>query len=128
MRGVYSDITAAGSDVVAIGTGNAMYANAFIADEKIPYTVLIDGDGTAAKAASVKGGLGVLLKLATPSVLKAGKRARAAGHKQGKTGDRPMQLGATFVVKPGNTVVYEHLDDDVGDHAPLADVLAALNR
>ena len=128
MRGAYSDITAAGSDVVAIGTGNAMYANAFIADEKIPYSVLIDGDGTAAKAASVKGGLSVLLKLATPSVLKAGKRARDAGHKQGKTGDRPMQLGATFVVKPGNTVAYEHLDDDVGDHAPLADVLAALNR
>jgi hypothetical protein len=110
LRGAYSEITAAGSDVVAIGTGNAMYANAFIADEKIPYTVLIDGDGTAAKAASVKGGLSVLLKLATPSVLKAGKRARAAGHKQGKTG------------------VYEHLDDDVGDHAPLADLLAALTR
>jgi peroxiredoxin len=126
LRGAYDEITATGADVVAIGTGNAMYANAFITDEQIPYTVLIDADGAAAKAAAVKGGVGVLFKLATPSVLKAGKRARDAGHRQGKTGDRPMQLGATFIVGPGNTIRYEHLDDDVGDHAPLADVLAAL--
>lgn len=126
MRGSYTEITAAGADVVAIGTGNAMYANSFITDQHIPYTVLIDGDGAAARAASVKGGASVLLKLALPSVLKAGSRARKAGHKQGKTGDRPLQLGATFVIAPGGKVVYQHLDDDVGDHAPVADVLAAL--
>jgi peroxiredoxin len=128
LRGVYSEIQAAGADVVAIGTGNPMYAQAFVKDEQIPFTVLIDGDGDAARAASIKGGLGMLVKLASPSVIKAGKRAHAAGHRQGKTGDRPMQLGATFIVGPGDNIVYTHLDDDVGDHAPLADILAALKR
>jgi hypothetical protein len=37
-----------------------------------------------------------------------------------------MQLGATFVIAPSNKVLYQHLDSDVGDHAPLADVLASL--
>jgi peroxiredoxin len=126
LRGIYDEITAADADVVAIGTGNAMYAKAFIADEHIPFTVLLDEDGEAAGVASVKGGAGALFKLASPSVLKASARARKAGHHQGKTGSRPLQLGATFVVGPGDTIVYEHLDNDVGDHAPLAEVLDAL--
>jgi peroxiredoxin len=126
LRGIYDEITASGAEVVAIGTGNAMYANAFVTDEEIPFPVLLDEDGEAAKVASVKGGAGALFKLASPSVLKAGARARKAGHHQGKTGTRPLQLGATFVVGPGDQIVYEHLDSDVGDHAPLSDVLAAL--
>jgi peroxiredoxin len=126
LRGIYDEITATGAEVVAIGTGNAMYAKAFTADEQIPFTVLLDEDGEAAEVASVKGGAGALFKLASPSVLKASARARKSGHHQGKTGSRPLQLGATFIVGPGEEVVYEHLDNDVGDHAPLADVLAAL--
>jgi peroxiredoxin len=125
LRDNYEAITESGADVVAIGTGNAMYARSFIDDERIPFTVLVDDDGDAARAARVKGGVGTLFKLASPSVLKAGARARKAGSRQHKVGDRPMQLGATFVVRD-NEVVYTHLDDDVGDHAPLRDVLAAL--
>jgi peroxiredoxin len=125
LRDQYDTITAKGADVVAVGTGNPMYAKAFVTDESIPFTVLVDEDGHAARAAAVKGGAGAMLKLIAPSVLKAGARARKAGHKQGKTGARPTQLGATFVVKD-NTVVYAHVDNDVGDHAPMADVLAAL--
>lgn len=101
-----------------------MYAKAFVSDERIPFTVLIDEAGEAARAAAVKGGPSMMLKLASPSVLKAGARARKAGHRQHKTGDRPTQLGATFVVRD-NAVVYSHLDDDVGDHAPMAAVLSA---
>jgi peroxiredoxin len=125
LRDRYNEITALDAQVVAVGTGNPMYAAAFVADERIPFPVLIDESGDAARAAAVKGGAGAMLKLASPSVLRAGARARKAGHRQHKTGDRPTQLGATFVVRDGS-VVYSHVDNDVGDHAPLADVLAAL--
>ena len=54
------------------------------------------------------------------------KRARAAGHRIHKAGKRVTQLGATFVVGPGNQVRYEHHDAFSSDHAPLDDVLAAL--
>ena len=127
LRDNYEQLTSGGATIIAIGTGNAMYAKAFVTDERIPFMVLIDEDGDAADAASVRGGAMMLLKLASPSVLKAGARARKAGHRQGKTGARSTQLGATFVIK-NNTVVYEHLDNDVGDHAPMEQVLAALQK
>ena len=128
MRDNYSDITATGADVVAIGTGNMMYAKSFVDDEKVPFVVLVDEDGDAATTASVKGGAKALAGMLSPSVLKAGNRARKAGHHQHKTGSRSLQLGATFVMGPGNSVLYGHLDKDFGDHAPLAEVMAALAK
>ncbi len=126
LRDKYSEITATGADVVAVGTGNMMYAKSFVDDEKVPFAVLVDEDGDAAEVASLKGGAKALAGMVSPSVLKAGNRARKAGHKQHKTGSRSLQLGATFVMAPGDTVLYEHLDKDFGDHAPLSDVMAAL--
>ena len=128
MRDNYSDITATGADVVAIGTGNMVYAKSFVDDEKVPFAVLVDEDGDAAEAASVKGGAKALTGMLSPSVLKAGNRARKAGHHQHKTGSRSLQLGANFVMGPGNSVLYSHLDKDFGDHAPLAEVMAALAK
>ena len=128
MRDNYSDITAAGADVVAVGTGNMMYAKSFVDDEKVPFGVLVDENGDAAEAASLKGGAKALAGMLSPSVMKAGNRARKEGHRQHKSGTRPLQLGATFVIAPGGTVLYSHLDNDFGDHAPLADVMAALSK
>ena len=126
MRGIYDEITAEGADVVAIGTGDVRYAQAFVDDEQVPFLVLVDDDGDAAAAAEVKGGASTMLKLASPSVLRGSRRAMKAGHRQHKAGKRSTQLGATFVVGPGETVVYEHLDGDVTDHAPLSEVMAAV--
>ena len=128
LRDNYADITAAGADVVAVGTGNMMYAKSFVDDEKVPFAVLVDEDGDAAEAASLKGGARALAGMLSPNVMKAGKRARKEGHRQHKSGTRPLQLGATFVIAPGGAVVYSHLDKDFGDHAPLADVMAALKN
>jgi hypothetical protein len=109
---------------VAVGTGDARYAAAFVAEEDVPFPVLVDGDGDAARAAAVRsaGLLGVM----GPTAVLGGFRAFRAGKRQRRSGPRPMQLGATFVVGPGNAVRYEHLDDDVADHAPIDDVLTAL--
>jgi len=43
-----------------------------------------------------------------------------------KSGKRVTQLGATFVLGPGDLVRYEHVDVHSADHAPLTEVLAAL--
>lgn len=126
LRGRYDEVKAAGGDIVAIGTGDPRYAGAFVAEENIPFAVFIDEDGDAAKAASLKGGASALLRMASPSVIKGGARARKAGHRQHKSGERPLQLGGTFVLGPGRQSVYEHLDADFADHAPLDEVLAAL--
>jgi peroxiredoxin len=124
LRRRYEDITATGAEVVAIGTGDQRYAAAFVADEDVPFPVLVDDDGQAAKAAAVRSaGVAGIMR---PSALAGSLRAFRGGQRQKRTGDRPMQLGATFVVGPGEQVRYEHVDGHTADHAPLDEVLSAL--
>ena len=125
MRGSYDEIQRRGAEVVAVGTGSVGYAAAFVADEDVPFPVLVDDDARAAHAASVRR-VG-FVRLLTDTRSRAGaKRARAGGHRIHKAGRRVTQLGATFVIGPGSEVRYEHLDDHSADHAPLDEVLASL--
>lgn len=125
MRGSYDEIQRRGAEVVAIGTGSVRYAASFVADEDVPFPVLVDDDARAAHAASVKR-VG-FVRLLTDSRSRPGaKRARDAGHRIHRAGKRVTQLGATFVVGPGPQVRYEHVDDHSADHAPLDEVLRAL--
>jgi peroxiredoxin len=125
LRGIYDEIQRRGAEVVAIGTGNVRYAAAFVADEDVPFPVLVDDDGRAARAASVRR-VGFFRLLTDRRSRDGAKRARAGGHRIHKAGRRVNQLGATFVVGPGAQVRYEHVDDHSADHAPLDDMLAAL--
>ncbi|MDQ6927397.1 MAG: AhpC/TSA family protein [Actinomycetota bacterium] len=124
MRRAYPDITARGADVVAIGTGDARYAQAFITEEDVPFLVLLDESALAARAASVR--KGSLFTIAGPGVWAGSRRAWKEGHRLHKTGKRITQLGATFVIGAPGVVRYEHLEADPSDHAPLKDVLGAL--
>jgi peroxiredoxin len=120
----YAEFTDAGAQVVAIGTGDERYAAAFVRDEHIPYTVLVDDHSEAADAASVE--TVSWGKLLHPRTWKATVAAWKNGHKVHKAGKRVKQLGATFVIAPGDTVLYEHFDADSTDHALADQVLAAL--
>jgi peroxiredoxin len=124
LRGHEEEIHAKGAELVAIGTGDRRYAQAFVDDEQISFTVLLDEDGTAAEVAELR--RGGWMQLAGPATVPGALRATAAGHRQHRTGKRPRQLGATFVLGPGNVVRYEHIDGDVSDHAPIEEILDAL--
>ena len=55
MRDHYDEITETGAEVVAVGTGDERYAKAFVAEEQVPFPVLVDDAGRcAARAASVR--------------------------------------------------------------------------
>jgi len=126
LRRAYPDITARGADIVAIGTGDVRYARAFIDEEEIPFLVLVDDDAIAAHAASI---IKVnFFKLLGPGTWGATRKTWRDGYRIHKNGKRVNQLGATFVIGPGPTVHYEHLDADSTDHAPIDEVLAALPR
>lgn len=109
---------------MAIGTGGRRYAKAFIEDEGVPFDVLLDEDGAAAQIVGTNTMSG--LDLIKPSQVRAGFRATAAGHRQKNPGRRWQQLGATLVIGPGDTLLYEDFEDHAGDHADLDEVLAAL--
>jgi peroxiredoxin len=118
-------IKAAGANIVAIGTGDDRYARAFMEDEGITWPVVLDEIGDAADAAAVK--TANAAQLLGPKAMRSALNAYAKGHRQkAKIGRRPTQLGATFVIGPGDVLRYEHLDDHVGDHAPLDEILQAL--
>ena len=124
MRRHQSEIEATGARIVAIGTGNRQFAAAFVHDESIRFPVLVDDKAEAAKAIEL--GRTSALGLLKPSVFAGRRRAASAGHTQKRLGERPMQLGATLVIAPGGEVLYQHMDDDVADHAPIKEILEAL--
>ncbi len=125
MRDHYDEIRALGAEVVAVGTGNQRHAAAFVADEGVSFPVVVDDDAVAAGAASVRR-VRFLKLVLDPRSKPGSRRARASGHRLHRAGRRVTQLGATFVVGPGDRVRYEHVDDHAADHAPIDDVLAAL--
>jgi len=126
LRDAYPTIQAQAAEVVAIGTGNRRYAQHFVTERRIPYPVLLDETGEAASLASIR--KGSLVDLAGPKVALRSSQAFVKGHLQGHRGSRPRQLGATFVIGPGQALHYEHLDPDAATHAPLSEVLGLLER
>jgi len=125
LRERYDEIRSGGAEVVAIGTGNQRYAAAFVRDEQIPFPVLVDDHAEAARAAAIRS-VGFFKLMLSRASRPGYRRAREAGHRIHRAGKRVTQLGATFVVGPGDTVRYEHYDAHSADHAPVDDVLAAL--
>jgi peroxiredoxin len=124
LRAHHDDIRAAGGEVVAIGTGDARYAAAFVRDERIPFPVLVDDRAEAAHAAQVH--TASWPGLFHPRTWRATVATWRRGHHIHRAGARVRQLGATFVVGPGDRVRYAHIDADSTDHAPVPEVLAAL--
>lgn len=62
-----------------------------------------------------------------PRSLVALLRAVAAGKRHGRFEGRETQLPAAFVLDPGGTIVFAHYGRDVGDEAPVATLLAAVD-
>ena len=122
----YAEITGLDGEVVAVGTGNRRYAAAFVEEEQVPYPVLVDDDGHAARAASIQK-VNFFKLVLNPRSWTGTRRAHRAGHRVHRAGRRVTQLGATFVLGPGNQVRYEHLDEHSADHAPLDKVIGALS-
>jgi NAD(P)-dependent dehydrogenase (short-subunit alcohol dehydrogenase family) len=54
-------------------------------------------------------------------------RALMSGARQGSVQGDALQLGGTLVVKPDGSVTYSYRSREAGDHAPISEVLAALD-
>jgi len=86
--------------------------------------VLLDEEGVAAGIVGT-GTLGAT-SLLRPGQLVAGVRSLAGGNRQHNAGRRPLQLGATIVMGPGNVILYEDFEEYAGDHADIDEVIASL--
>ena len=110
--------------MAAIGLGDRNYARLFREETGITFPLLVDEERTAYRAAGLKSAN--LLHLVRSDNAKARQRARAAGHRQFRTGKNPFQLGGSFVFGPGNVDRYVHISQTFGDNAPIDALLAAL--
>ncbi len=125
MRDHEEEITRAGASLAAVGLGDTGYAQAFKKQSGITFPLLIDDKRRAYRAVGLK--QGSVLHMARPDNAKAGVRAAAAGHRQGRLGKNPFQLGASFVFGPGDVDLFAHVSETFGDNAPPKDIIAALN-
>ena len=124
MRAHEAEFRAKGAALAAIGLGDANYARLFREETGITFPLLVDEERKAYRAAGLKSAN--LLHLVRSDNAKARQRARAAGHRQHRTGKNPFQLGGSFVFGPGNVDRYAHISQTFGDNAPIDALLAAL--
>jgi peroxiredoxin len=126
LRDRIEEIRKLGAELVAVGTGRPEQVADFIENERVNFLVLSDDKAEAANAASIESAS--VFRLFHPNSFGPTLSAWKAGHRIGTSGRRVTQLGATFVVGPGADVHYEHYDEHPADHAPLAEIFAALER
>jgi len=113
-----------GARLVAIGLGDAHYAQVFREETGITFPLLVDAERQAYRAVNLL--KGSLLHIFRRDNSLARKRAHAAGQRQHKLGKNPFQLGGSFVFGPGNVDLYMHVSQTFGDNAPIADLLTAI--
>jgi peroxiredoxin len=118
------DVTAAGATIAAIGTGDIRYAEAFAAEHDIGFPLLVDDDLVTYRAAGAR--RTSVLGLGSPRVLRAGAKALAAGHRQGRLGPATLLLGATHVVRSDGAVALAWRNADYADNAPVERILRSL--
>jgi len=93
-------------------------AQDFIETFAIPFPVFTDPGRSCYKMAGLKRNFG--LGLAT---IGRGRRAVAAGHRQGRTQGDPWQQGGVIIVDTDGRLVWRHIDRAAGDHCSVEEVL-----
>jgi len=126
LRDHEAEFRARGARLAAIGLGDPAYARAFREETGIAFPLLVDGEREAYRAAGLRSAS--LLHVLRRDNFVARRRARAAGHRQHRTGQHPFQLGGSFVLGPGDVDRYAHVSETFGDTAPVSLLLAALDR
>jgi hypothetical protein len=126
LRDHQAEFRARGAGLAAVGLGDPAHARAFRDESRITFPLLVDVERAAYRAAGLRSAS--LRHLFRWDIVTAGRRARAAGHRQGRTGRNPFQLGGSFVFAPDDVDRYVHVSETFGDSAPVSRLLAALDR
>ena len=85
----------------------------------------MDPELVAYRAAGLRRGR---VELLSPRLARNAARALRAGFRQGGVQGDPWQLGGVFVIRPEAQLTYRYVSREAGDHAPVEEILAALER
>ena len=123
MRDRIPEIRARGAELVIVGNGNRGFAAAFRGDFELDGPLFVDPELRAYRAAGLRRGR---VELLSPRWPLHALRALRAGSRQTRVQGDPWQLGGVFVIRPGGELTYRHASREMGDHAPVDEILAAL--
>lgn len=125
MRGELEAITAAGGELVFIGSGTPAMAADFAEHHAAGCTVLTDPTLAAQRRMGLKRGVASTLGLrsAVSAIF-----ATLNGHFQSRTAGDPWQQGGVFVVDRAGTIVYEQRNEDAGERPDRQALLDALRE
>jgi peroxiredoxin len=119
-------LTAAGADVAVVALATPTQAAAFCRQRAPGLRCLAEPSGDLYRAFSV--GRITPAMLVRPAAIAAGVRATLAGHVQGRTVGDAGWVPAAFVIGRDGRIAYAHYARHPGDHAPEAELLAAVAR
>lgn len=125
MRDRIPELRERGAALVVVGSGAPHFAAAFREDQRLPADLLLLVDPTlrAYRAAGLRRGR---VEALSPRLPLNALRALRSGYRQGAVQGDPWQLGGVFVIRPGGALAYRHVSREAGDHAPIGEILDAL--
>jgi NAD(P)-dependent dehydrogenase (short-subunit alcohol dehydrogenase family) len=125
LRDQIGEIRARGAELAIVGNGAPSFAAAFREDFELDCPLLVDPELRAYRAAGLRRGRVELLSPRLP--LHALRAFRSGSRQTGVQGD-PWQLGGVFVLRPGGELTYRYASREAGDHPPVDELLAALEK
>jgi hypothetical protein len=117
-----SEFEEAGAILVAIGNGSALMARDFQERFEVKIPVYTDPSRRSYELAGLKRSA----LFFGPRTMKRGRRAKAAGFRQGKVAGDPWQQGGDIIISPAGEMLYARVSDGPGDHAPIDELIATL--
>ena len=125
MRDAEAELAARELEVVVVGSGTPEHARDFAADLGGSFSLRVDPELDSFRAAGLRRGPAAVF---SPRTLLHAGRALRRGFRQGATQGDPWQNGGVFVIDTRGWVLFRHTSREAGDHAVLAEVLAACDR
>ena len=113
----------AGISLVAIGSGSPGQAQAFVRKFEFPGEIYVSQDLSAYRAFNLV--RGAWRSLGPASILR-GMGALKNGFRQSSTAGDPWQQGGTFLIGPGEKLLFEHRDQFAGDLVDIDQVIALI--
>lgn len=120
-----SRVHALGAELVFIGNGSAFFARGFREEFAVPVPILVD---PARESYRLLGMTRSVMASMNPRTLANAARAARAGFRQDSVEGDALQQGGVLVLRRGGEVAYRFLSGTAGDHPPVAEVMAALER
>jgi hypothetical protein len=124
LRDALEEITRLGR-LVVVGNGTPAHARALRTELAFGGDLWVDEEMRAYRAAGLH--RSPVRALSWGSLRNAWRAWRGGFRQAGVQGD-PWQLGGAFVVSPAGETLYAQVSREAGDHAPLPELLEALER